>query len=72
VSTFGPKARQYPPGEALVGVTIVERRSSVEALARAMCKQLYEFTNGQPMKWRKIIGDELMHRATGTLSSAGG
>jgi hypothetical protein len=31
---------------------------TVEKLARLMCKQLYEFTNGQPGKWQTIVGVE--------------
>ena len=28
-----------------------------------MCRELYEFTNGQPQKWRRIVGGDLMHKA---------
>ena len=34
-----------------------------EELARRICRELYEFTDGQPNKWRRIIGGDLMHSA---------
>ena len=39
------------------------KRGTVEDLARSMCKELYEFTDAQPNKWRRIVGGDLMHRA---------
>jgi len=38
-------------------------RESVEELARRMCRELYEFTDGQPNKSRRIVGGDRMHRA---------
>jgi hypothetical protein len=38
-------------------------RESVEELARRMCRELYEFTDGQPNKSRRIVGGDQMHRA---------
>jgi hypothetical protein len=38
-------------------------RESVEELARRICRELYEFTDGQPNKSRRIVGGDLMHRA---------
>ena len=37
-------------------------RGSVEESARRMCRELYEFTDGQHNKWRRIVGGDLMHR----------
>ena len=39
-------------------------RGSVEESARRMCKELYELTDGQPNKLRRIVGGDLTHRAT--------
>lgn len=39
------------------------KRGLAEELARRMCRELYEFTDGQPNKWRRIVGGDLMHRA---------
>jgi hypothetical protein len=33
-------------------------RESVEELARRMCRELYEFTDGQPNKSRRIVGGD--------------
>jgi hypothetical protein len=38
-------------------------RGRVEELARRMCKELYEFTDGQPNKWRHIVGGDLTYTA---------
>jgi hypothetical protein len=37
-------------------------RESVEELARRICRELYEFTDGQPNKSRRIVGGDLMHK----------
>jgi hypothetical protein len=41
----------------------MEKRARVEELARRLCRELYEHTDGQPNKWRHIIGGDLMHSA---------
>ena len=32
-------------------------------LARFICRQLYEFTDGRPKEWRKAIGEASVHTA---------
>ena len=39
------------------------KRGSVEESARRLCRELYEFTDGQPNKSRRIVGGDLTHRA---------
>ena len=41
----------------------MEKRARVEELALRLCRELYELTDGQPSKWRHIIGGDLMHSA---------
>ena len=41
----------------------MEKRARVEELARRLCRELYQLTDGQPSKWRHIIGGDLMHSA---------
>jgi hypothetical protein len=45
------------------GLGVMEKRARVEELARRLCRELYELTDGQPNKWRHIIGGDLMHSA---------
>src|SRR5262245_64279870 len=49
-------------GEPLRGLGIMEL-GSIEQLARTMCRDVYEFTNAQPNKWRNIGGGAAMRRA---------
>ena len=46
-----------------MGLSVMANRGRVEELARRMCKELYEFTDGQPNKWRNIVGGDLTCRA---------
>ena len=41
----------------------MEKRDRVEELARRLCREIYELTDGHPNKWRHIIGGDLMHSA---------
>jgi hypothetical protein len=36
---------------------------TADELARFICRQLYEFTDGQPKEWRKAAGGAWMHVA---------
>jgi hypothetical protein len=40
----------------------MEKRKRTDELARILCRQLYEFTDGWPMEWRKV-GGVSMHAA---------
>jgi hypothetical protein len=43
-----------------------ERMAKLETaneLARFICRQLYEFTDGRPKEWRKAIGGASVHTA---------
>ena len=44
-------------------LSVMVKRVRAEELARRMCRELYEFTNGRPQKWRRIVGGDLMHKA---------
>jgi len=37
--------------------------SAIEELARTICRDVYESTDGQPNKWRNIGGEASMRRA---------
>ena len=39
----------------------MEKRATADKLARVLCKELYEFTDGWPMEWRKPVGGARMH-----------
>jgi hypothetical protein len=41
----------------------MEQRRTADASARILCRQLYEFTDGWPMEWRRATGGALMHAA---------
>jgi hypothetical protein len=41
----------------------MEKRTTVDELARVLCRELYEFTDGWPMEWRKPVGGASMHSA---------
>jgi hypothetical protein len=58
------KFRDIPQcrGEPLRGLGTMEL-SSIEELARTMCRDVYESTNAQPNKWRSIGGGAAMRRA---------
>ncbi len=42
---------------------LMVKRVRVEDLARRVCRELYELTDGHPHKWRRIVGGDLGHRA---------
>jgi hypothetical protein len=46
-----------------LGRSVMAKREGADELARRMCRELYEFTDGQPNKWRRIVGGDLMARA---------
>jgi hypothetical protein len=48
------------------------KRGTTDELARKICRDLYEFTDGWPMEWRKAAGGDSMHRALEHLPSEGG
>ena len=60
-----PNVRNMPrAGEGRYwGLGVMEKRKRVQELARRLCMELYELTDGQPNKWRHIIGGDLMHSA---------
>jgi hypothetical protein len=39
----------------------MEKRATTDKLARVLCRELYEFTDGWPMEWRKPVGGAWMH-----------
>jgi len=41
----------------------VAKRGTTDELARTICRDLYEFTDGWPMEWRQAIGGDSIHRA---------
>ena len=41
----------------------MEKRATADELARVLCRELYEFTDGWPMEWRKLVGGAWMHAA---------
>ena len=41
----------------------MEKRATADELARVLCRELYEFTDGWPMEWRKPVGGARMHMA---------
>ena len=41
----------------------MEKRATADKLARVLCRELYEFTDGWPMEWRKPVGGAWMHVA---------
>jgi hypothetical protein len=41
----------------------MEKRATADELARVLCRQLYEFTDGWPMEWRTVVGGPSMHAA---------
>jgi len=40
----------------------MEKRATADKLARVLCRELYEFTDGWAMEWRKPVGGAWMHR----------
>jgi hypothetical protein len=38
----------------------MESCETMEELARILCRELYEFTDGQPMEWRKAVGGAVL------------
>ena len=47
----------------MVRLGIMDNLGSIEELARAMCKNVYEYTNGQSNEWKTIGGGASMRRA---------
>jgi hypothetical protein len=43
----------------------MEKRKGTDELARNLCRELYEFTDGWPSEWRKVVGGVSMHAALG-------
>jgi hypothetical protein len=41
----------------------MELPRTADELARVLCRQLYEFTDGCPMEWRQASGGASMHTA---------
>ncbi len=41
----------------------MEQRGTADEWARILCRQLYEFTDGWPMEWRRAHGGASMHAA---------
>jgi hypothetical protein len=41
----------------------MQKHQTVDELARYVCRELYEFTDGWPMEWRKAVGGAWMHAA---------
>src|SRR5712692_3048401 len=41
----------------------MKKRATADELARVLCRELYEFTDGWPMEWRKPGGGARMHAA---------
>ena len=41
----------------------MEKRATADELARVLCRELYESTDGWPMEWRKPVGGARMHMA---------
>jgi hypothetical protein len=39
----------------------MEKRRTADEAARDLCRQLYEFTDGRPMEWRRVRGGASMH-----------
>jgi len=60
-----PKLRNtaHRRGEPLIKLGIMDNLSSIDELARVMCKDVYEATNGQPNEWKTIGGGASMRRA---------
>jgi hypothetical protein len=41
----------------------MEKRKGTDELARNLCRELYEFTDGWPSEWRRVVGGVSMHAA---------
>jgi hypothetical protein len=41
----------------------MEKHQMADELARYVCRELYEFTDGWPMEWRKAVGGAWTHAA---------
>ena len=41
----------------------MEKHQTGDELARYICRELYEFTDGWPMEWRTAVGGAWMHAA---------
>ena len=46
----------------MIKLGIMDNLGSIEELARVMCKDVYEATNGQPNEWKTIGGGASMRR----------
>ena len=47
----------------MIRLGMMDNLSSIEELARLMCKDVYGSTNGQPNGWKTIRGGASMRRA---------
>ena len=41
----------------------MEKRKRTDELARILCRELYEFTDGWPSEWRRTVGGVSLHAA---------
>jgi len=41
----------------------MRKHGTTDDLARILCRELFEFTDGQPLEWRKAIGGPSLHAA---------
>src|SRR5260370_40266545 len=50
----------------------MEKRATADKLARVLCRELYEFTDGWPMEWRKPVGGGWVQLAVESVDGHGG
>src|SRR5258708_40224148 len=50
----------------------MEKRATADELAGVLCRELYEFTDGWPMEWRKPVGGARVHMAVEERVEHGG